>query len=358
VPGRDVEVWLRAGRHVVARANGTIDDVLRVPPGVALLGGFAGGEQVASQRDPRAHRTTLSADRAGDDGPGFSYRGDTVRGLVILGGLEPLRATLDGLVLSGSEGATALSADSSFEVRDCELSDNRAPLTAPIVDLRGRPFARLERCRFTANRGLVLRGTGAGGQGPLSIDGCLLHANVSDGAVVVLRRGGRVILAHATVAQNRVGSGRAALEIDAHHQGPTNETPQVWHSIIHGNVAGGAGGFGVQVALDGMNPENVLRRTLVEGFPLPTSVQGSFDANPMFEDPLGIDGAPGTGDEDLRLRVGSRAVDAGYEWLIPPSLTLDLDGHPRRTDDPLTSDSGLGAPPFADLGAYERLAGG
>lgn len=83
---------------------------------------------------------------------------------------------------------------------------------------------------------------------------------------------------------------------------------------------------------------------------------GNFDADPMFADPLGPDGLPGTGDEDFRLLPGSPCIDAGDNSLVPDDLTTDFAGNPRFIDDPLAPDAGIGAAPIVDLGAFERRA--
>ena len=70
---------------------------------------------------------------------------------------------------------------------------------------------------------------------------------------------------------------------------------------------------------------------------------GNIDADPMF-----VDRANG----DYRLLPGSPCIDAGDNGDIG-LCELDLDGRFRRFDDRKTRDTGLGAPPIVDMGAYE-----
>lgn len=56
---------------------------------------------------------------------------------------------------------------------------------------------------------------------------------------------------------------------------------------------------------------------------------------------------------DLQLRSISPAIDAGANGFVPPGVTLDLAGRPRFADFALVADTGTGAPPVVDLGAYE-----
>jgi len=60
---------------------------------------------------------------------------------------------------------------------------------------------------------------------------------------------------------------------------------------------------------------------------------------------------------DFHLLAGSQCIDAGDNSAVPAGITADLDGKPRFSDDPDTTDTGNGTPPIVDMGAYE-FAGG
>ena len=87
--------------------------------------------------------------------------------------------------------------------------------------------------------------------------------------------------------------------------------------------------------------------------------EGNVDGDPGFvrlPDP-GPDAIWGTDDDDLgdlRVVAGSPCIDAGDNGMVPASVETDLAGSPRFADDPQMPDTGLGAPPQVDLGAYER----
>jgi len=73
---------------------------------------------------------------------------------------------------------------------------------------------------------------------------------------------------------------------------------------------------------------------------------GNINADPLFADARG---------GDLRLGCLSPCVDAGNNAATGlAGVTLDLDGNPRFVDDAGVSDTGAGAPPIVDMGAYER----
>ncbi len=65
------------------------------------------------------------------------------------------------------------------------------------------------------------------------------------------------------------------------------------------------------------------------------------------DDPLFVDMT------DYRTRPGSPAIDAGDNDAVPSAITTDLAGNSRFFDDPATIDTGNGAPPVVDMGAYE-----
>ena len=80
---------------------------------------------------------------------------------------------------------------------------------------------------------------------------------------------------------------------------------------------------------------------------------GNIDADPLFVDPNGTDGSPGTVDDNLRLSRGSPCIDAGNSSAVPAGVMTDLNAWSRFIDDECTEDTGTGTPPIVDMGAYE-----
>jgi predicted outer membrane repeat protein len=70
------------------------------------------------------------------------------------------------------------------------------------------------------------------------------------------------------------------------------------------------------------------------------SGDGNIDADPLFVD---------AGAGDLSLSAGSPCIDAADGDVAPE---LDIDGN-ARVDDPDTPNTGVGAPDYTDMGAYE-----
>ncbi len=87
----------------------------------------------------------------------------------------------------------------------------------------------------------------------------------------------------------------------------------------------------------------------------------NIDMNPLFIDPDGPDDVAGTNDDNFRLWPGSPAIDAGNNDVdVDPNTdeirrlpNMDLARNSRFVDDPDTPDTGVGAPPIVDMGAYE-----
>ena len=86
--------------------------------------------------------------------------------------------------------------------------------------------------------------------------------------------------------------------------------------------------------------------------------QGNVSKYPGFaRDPnKGADGVWGTSDDDygnLSLKYLSPLIDAGDNSGVPSGIINDISGKSRFYDYPMTPDTGSGAPPIVDMGAYE-----
>ena len=85
---------------------------------------------------------------------------------------------------------------------------------------------------------------------------------------------------------------------------------------------------------------------------------GIINADPLFyRNPgRGPDATWGTADDDygdLRLRLESPCIDAGWNDRVPADVTTDLDGNPRFADIPAVRDTGFYTAPIVDMGAFE-----
>jgi hypothetical protein len=90
------EIWVAAGRYTPT--DGTDRTAtFQLTDGVAVYGGFAGGETQRDQRDWQANVTTLSGDLNGDDGANFTNNGENSYHVVT----GATGATLDGVTVTG-----------------------------------------------------------------------------------------------------------------------------------------------------------------------------------------------------------------------------------------------------------------
>ena len=140
-------------------------------------------------------------------------------------------------------------------------------------------------------------------------------------------------------------------------------TPTMSNSVLWGNVGG-------QLVNSGVGTGTIFTYGLIQGgCPSGTVCTGNlWGSNPLFVDVDGADNLPGTLDDNLRVVFGSEVVDAGDNDPLPPDM-LDLDGDgdtletisldpfgvARRIDLFDFTDTGHGAKPIVDMGAYEYL---
>ena len=182
------EVWVAAGEYRPSTHDATASFVLG--NGVRLLGGFAGTEVSAAQRDPVANPTVLSGDIGGDDVIGAGWPTGWNIGTANSGHV---------VVASGCGHNTVID---GFTIRNGATGPSGTPAGSPLkyggglYALGGSPTVR--RCTFTHN----LAGFGHGGavfvqDGSPLFDHCLFVENLvqagGGGAVAVLGVGAPVL---------------------------------------------------------------------------------------------------------------------------------------------------------------------
>lgn len=192
------EVWVAAGTYRPSPWDATASFV--VPSGLQLLGGFAGYETAAWQRDPVTHVTVLSGDIGQDDVIGAGWPlgwniGSANSGHIVVASGCDSSTLVDGFTLAGgSTGPVGTSAghplmyggglfatNASLVVRRCTFTHNLAAFAsgggAYISD--GSPV--FEDCRFVQNYAHVAGGGGLAvvGSGAPVLRGCEFQGNVA-----------------------------------------------------------------------------------------------------------------------------------------------------------------------------------
>ncbi|MCH7871234.1 MAG: right-handed parallel beta-helix repeat-containing protein [Planctomycetes bacterium] len=313
---------------------------------MAILGGFAGPEIVAGQRDPSANLTILSGDLNGDDQPGLLNRSDNAYH-VIVGTGAGAGAVLDGFEIRGGQadaatGTNAIGgglwlASGSPTLRSCTFTDNVATRGAGLYASTGAAPL-LDACTFRANTALSDGGaiynltaapillncvlednratnTAGGirnqdGSSPTLVN-CLLAGNEKD--AVYNRESSNPVMINCTV----VNSGLFGVRNLA------SSVPLITNGIVWSNGSGA------------INGTATVSHSCIEG-------GATGDAN-VPGDPLFVAAASG----NYRLSLGSPCVNAGDNAALSGTgVTLDLDGGARIVHDRV------------DAGVYENPAAG
>ena len=289
----------------------------------------------------------------------------------------------------------AVSARESGRIEDCTFTGNHAGSGGALL-LRNGSVA--VRCRFENNTadeegGAVYAAQFHGDVEPLTaLLHCTLIGNSADSGGGALRASsGTVIVDNCLFASNSTipGNGGAIKARSVDSLTITNSTlvanrGRFWgggiadarnttiaNSILWGNAADTKNGSQLHVGGDRVSVrfsdvDGGLAAVSNGGFGLEWG-PGNLDVDPAFADPDGPDDDPSTlADNDYRLGALSPCLDAGQngwiqlDWadvdgdgVTDERVPHDLDGGPRRVDDP-APDTGAGAAPIVDMGAWER----
>jgi hypothetical protein len=244
---------------------------------------------------------------------------------------------------AGSEGGGLYNIAAPAEIVDCQFTRNQAWYGGGIFNVEGGP--RIMNSALVCN--VALHGGGlynVSNTPPLFVN-CLLNGNWSElNGSAAYHASGSLLLVDSTIGRNSANDGDAIYS--AHEPGVTLLNCVVW------------GTWGEPL----LGPATAQYCCIQGGY----EGEGNIDLDPLFVDPLGADGEPGTEDDDLRLSAGSPCIDAADNTAVPPDeldldedgdteepIPIDLDGNPRFVDDPETEDTGFGDPPIVDMGAYE-----
>jgi len=187
-------------------------------------------------------------------------------------------------------------------------------------------------CFFLNNKALG----SAGGAGMINgassrpdIVNCVFSGNVAPkGAALSIITAAVPHVVNCTFSNNVADAGNGVIDSD------TNSGPVIRNSIIWGNQGESFSGDG------SFNVTN----SIVQGGAAGVLV---FDVNPLFIDADGPDNMAGTEDDNLRVILGSPAIDSGDNAAVPVAVTTDLNGSDRFIDG---DDDGIVT---VDLGAYE-----
>jgi hypothetical protein len=372
-----VQVWVAAGTYTPDSGTGDRDGSFQLTSGVAVYGGFAGGETSLEHRAPSSNVTVLSGDLNGDDQPDFQNRLDNSYHVVTARGCDTT-AILDGFTIRGGaaniadcrvRGGGIFNMGGSPVVANCILEDNLGGFYGGgMYNDGGSP--QIWSCNFIGN----YAGEG-GGMYNTSSDATLINCtfigNTGYNGAGVYNDNSNPTLTNCIFSGNGSTSTSYGGGMYNTHSDPTitnctfTNNQAVLHPALGGAIYNDASSPTItNCILWGNMEEEISGDPALATY---SDVQGGYagegniDDDPLFIDVDGPDDVAGTEDDDLRLPSGSPGVDAGDLYAdtdaqtpgVQPLPSVDLDGRPRCADDPLTPDSGNGPPPVVDMGAYE-----
>lgn len=209
--GSDHEIRVAEGVYYPDQGGGqtpgSVAAKFVVPPGVTLLGGFAGTETPSGEADPAAHPTVLSGDVGRDDAdPDGNFIAETPADHVGTNAsaflnlaAAPAGAGIDGFILTaaGSGGALKISSGSPF-VRHCRFSGNSGASGGAVV-LNTPANVEFADCTFSGNTATAAGGAVFANGGTHSFSGCGFSGNAAHG----IGGGGGAIFASTATASIR-----------------------------------------------------------------------------------------------------------------------------------------------------------
>ncbi|MBL9031791.1 MAG: hypothetical protein JNM80_08795 [Phycisphaerae bacterium] len=387
VGGPQAEVWVAQGFYYPTSGtdrSATFD----VPSGLSLLGGFNATETSLAQRStsPLIFGTYLSGAIGGSAQSDNSYvvltlnnvdsntlvdgfyvaRGNNNGGGLYSGHGAGLTAyyAIGPMIrncnfihnLSSNDGAGAYLRSSSMRFINCTFYNNEATNGAGGAISNTTPISTtltLQNCRFLGNTAM------AGGAVFLPFTNgefanCFFsgnHANTTGGAIYAAGDAQWLKLWNCTVSRNTATNDVGGIYVS------TGTDAELRNSIVWGNTA--QLGTTVQQQITTVTNHGSF---LTKSF---STVQGQ-DPDPLFVDADGANNIVGDFDDDCRLRQASPCIDAADASVIPNDvgdlngngiwnepIPFDLDGKSRRVDVPSVANTGPGAAPHIDRGAYE-----
>lgn len=335
------EIWVAAGTYSPGTSRVA---AFRLNSGLAVYGGFVGGETDRAERDPLTNSTILTGDVAGNDGPGLTNNDENNFHVGIAIETDPT-GVLDGFIITAGHangldypydrGGGLFILDSSPSVANCAFTRNVAVQGGGVYSAWGwnwpwQPAASLLNCRFHGN--VAEDGAGLYNRtSPTNLTNSLFTGNIAS------ERGGAVYNwpgSHATF-MNCTFHANVAGEDGGGMYSWGNTRPDVTNCILWNNLP--------QEIFDERDIMTITYCDVEGGWP----GVGNIDSDPLFVDSDGADNVPGTADDDVRPQLGAPVIDAGGNLAVPSSVTTDIIGNDRFLDGDA---DGIAV---VDMGAYE-----
>jgi hypothetical protein len=383
----DQEIWVAEGTYkpdtssIAPFGSGDRYATFGLVSGVRMYGGFRSGGGTWEQRNPEAFNTVLSGNigaKGGDyDNSYHVVTGNGTSSETVLDGFTIVGGNADGAV-PHNRGGGIYNDNGRLRVVDCLVVGNEAELVgggmynidgAPTIskcefigNLAGSSAAMhnestsnttITNCAFIGNAAENVGGAIGNAMCTTVATNCVFSGNTAGSGGALFNVTSEVALTNCSFAGNKAKDGGAAFACDSQDAPSRVELVNciLWNggtevlnsdtsriAINYSDVRGGWGGG-----------------------------TGNISVDPLFKDAAGVDGIVGTEDDNLELASGSECIDAGDNGAVPADNTdldgdgdvieqtpVDIAGNMRFTDDPVVPDSGAGALPIVEMGAYER----
>ncbi|MCH8824301.1 MAG: hypothetical protein IH984_12450 [Planctomycetes bacterium] len=241
-------------------------------------------------------------------------------------GNPPCSIILDGFTITGGNSGGMVNQGSSPTVMNCIFLGNSANFGGGMQNNGQSPT--VMNCLFLDNSAEFGGGMGNLGSSPTVIN-CTFSGNTATDSGGGMQNNGEGPGAGTMVINCTFSGNTATNNGGGIHNGFSN--PTVTNCILWGDSP--------DEIFDSNSSPSVTFSNVMGGY----AGDGNIDADPRFFE------------DDMQLDRFSPCTDAGdntASGLI--GITEDLDGNPRFVDDAGVADSGMGAPPIIDMGAYER----
>jgi predicted outer membrane repeat protein len=244
-------------------------------------------------------------------------------------------STMTRCIFNDNTAASAAAVNNFMECNssftDCEFHSNQAVSYGGAVSNYDQSDSRFTRCIFSANSASFGGALYNDSSNPELIN-CGLYSNAGAHGAGLYNYQSDPVMVNCTIVSNAAGiEGSLLYNVLS---SPAIQNCILWE-IIDPNPS--------PILTESGSP-SVSNSCIRGGWPGGT---GNIDADPLFSDPNGPDGIPGTKDDNFRLTADSPCLDAADNTLISAGVETDLDGLSRIVD------ADCSGTVTADMGAYE-----
>lgn len=380
------EIWVAQGTYRPDRSiaspsgTGVRSASFALMSGVGVYGGFVGNETDRVSRNWRINKTILSGDLLANDGPNFANNADNSLHVVTSNGND-LSAILDGFNITAGHaegaypdyiGGGLYISNGSATIRNCLFRDNTAGGGGALADW-STGSSLITECIFVNNQAPG----GIGGAVNLqlsnpSLINCQFFNNsaATGGGIYSLDNDNSPTLSNCVFSGNHATSNGGALYNSGVGGFPNPAPPKLQNNTFYANTALGSGGAVFNNNTNGNTPVDScifwnnsdgsgaaetdqivfsgafsINYSSVQNWTGAFGGVGNIGQNPVFINANGLDGVPGTEDDNLHLLVGSPCINTGN----PSPALNDPDGS--------RNDMGAYGGPWADQNSGGGLSG-